>query len=113
MLKRWFLSQFFRDEDNVLRPVCAAYGSRWRCPMYPADPLTGCALVEMLTTSGQIDAAKTDPRIVVLGGMYTAIPSQVASAYAGHGATAGMTLGQLLDALADTEPIFAEEMARN
>lgn len=100
------------DLDNMLVPVAASYGGSWHCPMYPSSP-DGWALVEVAIASHQIEAAKTDPRIIVCPPLFdpSPLPAQVITTYANLGATDGMSLGALLAMLADREPIFGQQQS--
>src|SRR5579875_1240894 len=111
MRPRWILSKFFRDPQNNLVPVAAAYGHKYRVPMHPATD-DGSALVEIWAGAHQLDAAKQDDRIVLCPHLFdpSAAPDQVISAYAPLGAKAGMCMGSLLSALSDIEPIFAHTL---
>lgn len=109
MQKRWVLTQFFRDENNQLRPVCSAYGGSCRCPMLPTTD-DGLALVEMMTTPHQLDAAKQDPRVTVCPNLFdpSPLPQAVTDAYATRGATTGMSMGALMSMLGEIEPNFTQ-----
>jgi hypothetical protein len=110
MLTRWLLSQFFRDSNGNLVPVCTAYGARWFCPRFPSSD-DGWALVQIWTSPDQVEAAKTDPRVVVCDGNdFTVIPQQVADTYATDGVTAGMMLGQARAVLGQTEPQYLADL---
>jgi hypothetical protein len=109
MQPRWFLSQFFEDDAIGHRvPVCSAYGGTWFCPTLPADE-DGWALVQMLASPHQIDAAAQDPRVIVCPLVFdpSPLPKQVTDAYASWGASEGMSLAALIAKLAATEPLFA------
>jgi hypothetical protein len=108
MIKRWFFSEFFLDDDHDhLVPVANAYGNRWHCPRLPEGE-GGYALIEMLTSVHQIEAARQDPRVTVCPTAMspTPVPQNIIDAYASWGATPGMTMGQLLATLAEQEPMY-------
>lgn len=109
MQRTWFLSEFVTAEGGGLLPVAASYGMRWRCPRWPEPSNDGYALVEMWCTATQIEAAKQDPRICVCGVMSDPRPAPAAlvTAYAGHGATTGMSLAAVVSMMADLDPTFA------
>ncbi len=110
MLTKWLLTKFFRGTDGVLKPACSGYGARWFCPSYPATD-DGWALVQMMTSNEQMEAAKLDPRVVLCGhNDFSLIPAEVAEAYASLGATPGMKMGELRSVLADTEPLYLAEV---
>lgn len=113
MQPRWILSQFFYDSDYQMDlPVCAAYGGDWVCPTMPATP-EGWALVQLLCNTHQLDAASSDSRIVICPVLAdpSPLPSAVTDAYASWGATAGMSMAQLLAKLGQTEPVFIQLMS--
>jgi hypothetical protein len=107
MQSRWMFSQFVHDEQiGMMAPVAAAYGNGWHCPEFPAEG--GSALCQVLCSTHQIAAAKEDPRIVVCPLLYdpTPVNSAIIAAYAGQGATAGMSMGALIATLAEVEPNY-------
>lgn len=109
---RWFLTEFYQDEDlNIIVPVCSAYGGRYLCPTHPDTP-DGWALVQMLCDAHQLEAAAQDPRVIVLPLTFdpSPLPQQVTDNYTTWGATAGMSLGALLAKLAVAEPTFANTL---
>ena len=109
MQKRWFFSTFFLDPDhNMWIPHCAAYGTNYICPVLPANPASGSALVLMWTSAHQLDAASQDTSVLIMPHSYNpvAVSAAVAAAYAASVATATMTLPQLLFQLSKTEPAW-------
>jgi len=74
-------------------------------PTAPAAP-GGWCLVFMLTSPQQMDAAGKDPRVQVYRSSFATITPETVTTYAEQGATAGMSLGELLDALSGVEPNF-------
>lgn len=114
---RWWFSQFYRDEalNNLRIPICAAYGFHYLVPSLPLaeEGEDGWALVLMMTTPHQLDAAKPDPRVQVLSQVYdpTPLPAAVIACYAKWGATPGMNLGALLAKLEETEPMYGHSIA--
>lgn len=111
MQAQWFLSQFYTDSIlGIDTPICTAYGGQYLCPLHPASG--GWALVQMLSTSMQMDAARSDPRVLVLPYLFdpTPVAAAVITAYASMGATAGMSLGLLLATLAATEPLYGAQL---
>lgn len=108
MRPRWVLSKCFRDADNNLIPVVAGYGHRYRVPMHPATD-DGWALVEIWLATQQVDAAKQDDRIILCPHLFdpSPLPDEVIAAYEPYGAKAGMSMGALLSALSDIEPIYS------
>lgn len=112
MQSHWFLSQFYLDAALSIRvPVCTAYGGKWLCPTGPATD-DGWALVQMLSTPMQMEAATADGRVVVCPYLFdpSTVPASVTTAYAEWGATAGMSLGALLAKLSETEPLFSRPL---
>jgi hypothetical protein len=107
MLKRWMLTQFFTSEGRTI-PVCSAYGSRWLCPCFP--PEGGWALVHILTSVHQIEAARQDDRVLVCPMGNQNVPLEVVDAYSYKGITLGMTMYQVFDKLAETEPLYETGM---
>src|ERR1700731_1920619 len=105
MMQKWMLSQCFVKSDGVTEPVCTAYGMRFLMPTAPAAP-GGWCLVFMLTSPQQMDAAGKDPRVQVYRSSFATITPETVTTYAEQGATAGMSLGELLDALSGVEPNF-------
>ena len=103
----WVLSKFFRDADNNLLPVVTAYCGFYVCPRHPTTD-DGWALVKCDMVYGQIDACKLDPDVVVLPQLFSsaAVPDAAITAYADWGATKGMTLGDFLLKLSETEPAY-------
>lgn len=112
MTSRYFLSQFFHDDAiNMTVPICTAYGGQWLCPTMPAAE-DGWAIVLMLCAPQQIEAARQDPRVLVLPLTIdpSPLPQQVTDVYASWGATTGMSLGVLLAKLTDAEPAFGSSL---
>jgi hypothetical protein len=110
MLTRWMLSQFFMSTFGQMIPVCSAYGARWYCPLKP-DSVDGWALVQIWTSPDQIEAAKTDPRVVVCGNNdFSTIPQEVVDTYSSMGATPGMVMGQLRAVLGAIEPQYLADL---
>jgi hypothetical protein len=108
MQRVWLLTRFYQDPEhpdpNHWIPFAASYGGQWVCPQYPADPSTGWALIEMLTTPHQQRAMLRDPRIKAVPKLYGSkkIPSELLDAYKGVGATPNMTTGDLFELLEET-----------
>jgi hypothetical protein len=67
----------------------------------PAQPPTidDWCLVLILTSSHQMDAATQDTRVQVYRSSFATITDETVTTYASQGATAGMSLGELLDVL--------------
>jgi hypothetical protein len=107
MKPRWTLSTFFRDPYNNLVPVVSAYGHNYRVPMHPATD-SGSALVEIWAGAHQLDAAKQDSRVVICPYLFdpSPLPDVVIQAYTPFGAKDGMSMGALLAALCEVEPIY-------
>jgi len=108
MQSRWMYSQFFTNEQlGMMAPVATAYGSGWQCPIFPTEE-GGSALCQILCNSNQTAAAKQDPRIIVCPLLFdpTPVNSVIVDAYAGQGATGGMSIGALIATLAETEPNY-------
>lgn len=106
---RWFLSQFVTDKSaGIETPVCASYGGTWLCPQIPEAPDTW-ALVLMLASVHQVEAASKDPRVKVCPFNFdpSPVPDLVVAAHAKHGAKSGMSMGALLAQLASVEPMYA------
>jgi len=113
MQTRWFLSKFYTDATlDMLVPVCTAYGGKWLCPRLP-ETTDGWAIVLMLTSPQQMEAAKQDSRVTVLPLPFdpSPLPQQVTDTYASWGATTGMSFGALLSKLSETEPIFGQDLS--
>jgi hypothetical protein len=111
MQAHYFLSKFYMNEQTGIEtPVCSAYGARYHCPTHPEPD--GWAIVQMLSTPMQMQAAKEDPRVLCLPLLFD--PSPVADivieTYASWGAVTGMSLGALLGTLAAIEPVFAKQL---
>lgn len=109
MQTRWFLSKFYQDETlKVPVPVCSAYGGEWHCATFPADISTDWALVVMFTSAHQIEAAKEDARVIVCPMLFDPSPldDRITSAYAHWGAKPGMSMGALIAAISESEPLF-------
>lgn len=111
MKPRWVLSTCFRDDHNTVVPVASAYGHEYRMPMVPATE-DGAALVEIWMATHQLDAAKQDSRIVICPHLFdpTPLPEVVIETYAAFGAKPGMSMGALLAALCDVEPIYGHTL---
>ncbi len=107
MKPRWMLSSFFRDPQNSLVPVAAAYGHKYRVPLHP-DTDSGSALVEIWSGAHQLDAAKQGSRVVLCPHLFdpSPLPEKIIDAYSALGARPGMSMGALLATLAEVEPIF-------
>ena len=112
MQARWVLSQFYVDSGLAMsRPICGAYGGRF---LYAAAPAIadGWALVQILCSPQQLEAAKQDPRIIVLPLVFdpSPLPQKVIDSYADRGAVAGMSLAALLAHLAETDPVYGHSL---
>jgi hypothetical protein len=110
MQARWILSQFYRNNSNLLIPVAADYGANWLVPTNPSTD-AGSALVLINIDPHQIEAAKQDSRLVVCPLVFdpSPVPAAIITAYSSMGATSGMSMGALLATLAAAEPIFATQ----
>ena len=112
MQHRWILSQFYITAAGQTVPVAADYGAHWLCPTYSGTP-DAWALVLIRIGPHQVDAARSDPRLVVCPLVFdpSPVPEAITEAYASWGATAGMSMGALLATLAAAEPIFGHNLA--
>lgn len=110
MQAHWFFSTCYVEGAHTI-PVCSVYGGQWLIPSHPAAA-TDQVLVLMLTNPLPMAAAALDPRVLVMPYLWdpAPVPAAVTTAYAAMGATAGMSLAQLLAKLAQTEPIFAQQV---
>lgn len=113
-MRMWMLSQRYQcplhPEGNPSAPrwnlpVCSAYGGDY---ISPNSPDATWELVLIVTTPQQLEAAKKDPRVVVCGKLYSKPPAQLLQAYAKwlDPTETYQFLGQVLDKLAETEPMF-------
>lgn len=112
MQARWFLTQFYADEQlGINVPVCSAYGGHYLCPTLPSAS-DGWALVQMQCDLQQIEAAAQDSRVLVLPLLFdpTALPQTVIDTYSAMGATSGMSLAALLAKLAESEPVYGHSL---
>jgi hypothetical protein len=129
-MKVWMLSQFdTAPMINTEWPIASAYSNGHRCPQHPVAPETW-ALVLCKSNPQQIEAAAQDPRIRTFTTLQDPLPPEALKAYASvlpKTAQPGrlakwlmrllgvpvpeVTLGQLIQALAKTEPGFQMDMA--
>lgn len=89
----------------VARDYCV--GQRHNAPLH----FGGYALCECELTNNQLEAAKQDPRLVVLPAIRSSarIPEVVAKALGDWGVTPDMTVYGMLETLAEREPAFLQE----
>lgn len=107
LILRWVWSPV--GADGV--PACAQYVRRWRMPVGPATP-GGSALVLVEGYGGHVHALEQDPSLTVLDSLHmsTPAPAAVIAAHAAHGATAGMTVAQLMHHLGRVvHPVFSPD----
>lgn len=112
MQSRWMFTPCYTDDAiGMMAPVASAYGSGWHCPAFPTTE-GGSALCQITCNTHQIAAAKQDPRVIVCPLLYdpTPVNPAIIAAYAGQGATAEMSMGALIAALAEVEPNYGITM---
>lgn len=118
IIKVWMLSQMYScpihpcDGGTAPRwqvPVCNAYGREHL--FHLQSPTTQWCLVQIVTTPPQLAAAKLDPRVVVCGRHYSKPPQQLLDAYASmlDPTVTYQFVGQVLEKLAESEPLFLQE----
>jgi hypothetical protein len=101
------LTKFFTDSTGMRFPVVSAYGGFWTTPRYP-EAEDGWALTLIDMTTAQIEASMDDPGIIMMPQLFSSqnVPDSAVAAYSSWGVTSGMTLGDFLLKLAETEPGF-------
>lgn len=105
---KWMLTKQFRNEANELYPVCSAYAGQCLVPAFNSDD-SGWCLCLCYTSAHQIEAAKYDPRVQIFRTKEAKVTPEVVETYAHMGAEAGMTIGQLLEAISEHEPLYMLE----
>lgn len=115
MYQIWMLSQFYTDPLHSVNlgvdlPVCLAYGENFHCFKHPETP-DGWGLVHIWATLQHIEAARQDPRIIVCGREYDAVPAKVLEVYKDllDPDTTYMLMGQVIAKLAQAEPSIYQE----
>ena len=111
----WFLSQFYTDplhSENLgcNLPVCSAYGQNYHAVQVPSAP-EGWGLVMMRTTFQQIEAARQDPRVIVCGKDYDAVPAKMLEVFGSQldPSVTYMFIGQVISRLAQSEISYYHE----
>lgn len=106
IILRWVWSPY---DAATKVPACAKYVRRWRVPDFTPG---GSCLVLVECRPGQLSALAADVALTVLDSLHlgTPAPAAVITAHAANGATAGMTVAQLMHRLAKAvHPVFAPD----
>lgn len=118
VIKVWMLSQLYEcpihpcdgnpDGTGWEVPVCGAYG---RDHFFHRMNGSGWCLAHIVTTPQQLEAAKKDPRVVVCGKHHAKPPAKLLEVYAAwlDPNEAYRCVGEVLEKLAETEPMFHQE----